>query len=286
MNIDILSFTRCDVGEGPIYNAQSNLITWVDITGMYWHQSELLSQNTKSRRVSNYIGAVVETTSSQYFAAVKEGYAYLNDDHQYTVVKQMLGPKERMNDAKADKNGYWWSGSNAIDFSKNCGKLFRIDNNFEIKLMIEGLTLPNGMTWNNNQDKFFLVDTLESVIWSFEFNLDTSEIENKKLLTKFHDNTGLPDGMTITNDDLLIVAMWDGGRLDLIDLNGKKQGEIKLPIARPTSCTFAGENLDLLVVTSAARDQSLHEASFDGYLLAISGLGISGEASNKFNDKP
>ena len=81
--------------------------------------------------------------------------------------------------------------------------------------------------------------------------------------------------MTIDNLGYLWIAMWDGSKvicidpLSYIDSNINKPitilYEIDLPVTRPTNCTFAGPNLNLLYITTAQDDIS----DQSGYLYFI-----------------
>lgn len=281
--INPVTTLRGDVGEGPLWNSKTKCVTWVDITGLHWHITEFYTGKTKTLPVPNMVGALVERESGGYLAAVKEGFAEINPLGGYDVFNEFLPSTERMNDAKADALGRWWTGSNAIDFTKGAGKLHVIDNDRQIKTVLTGLTLPNGLAWNKKNDEFYLVDTFESVIWAFDFDLENSELTNKRELVKFEDNGSFPDGMTISDQGFLIVAMWEGSKLEIFDTNGAKQGEFTMPVKKPTSCTFGGENSDILIVTSACRELNFEAHDLDGMLLAVTGTGLTGEESRKFN---
>lgn len=283
IEITPISQVRGDVGEGPLWNSSTGLITWVDITGLMWHQTELNNGRTKSRKVSNMVGALVERSNGEFFAAVKEGFAQMNPDEGYTVVNEFLPAPERMNDAKADDAGRWWCGSNAIDFTKGAGKLHVIDENRNVETKLTGLTLPNGMAWNRDNTEFYLVDTFESCLWAFDIDFATAELTNKRELIRFADDGSFPDGMTISNEGFLIIAMWDGSRLEVYDTAGKKQSEISTPVKKPTSCTFGGDKNDILFVTSACRELEFDADSLDGKLLAVTGTGLTGQESRKYN---
>ena len=52
---------------------------------------------------------------------------------------------------------------------------------------------------------------------------------------------------------MLWSALWEGWAVRRYNPdNGKLLDEIKLPVARPTSCVFGGERLDTLYITSAS----------------------------------
>ena len=58
--------------------------------------------------------------------------------------------------------------------------------------------------------------------------------------------------MTTDAEGCLWVGHWDGGRVSRFTPEGKLDRAIALPASRITSCTFAGENLDRMFVTSAS----------------------------------
>jgi sugar lactone lactonase YvrE len=89
--------------------------------------------------------------------------------------------------------------------------------------------------------------------------------------------------MCITHDGYLVVALWDGSRLDVFSPEGRKIEEIQLPVKRPTSCTFAGAGGTTIVVTSAAQDfGDPNDSRLDGMVLALDGTGLSGLPTRKY----
>jgi len=73
----------------------------------------------------------------------------------------------------------------------------------------------------------------------------------KRVFKQFGDGDGYPDGMTVDAEDCLWVAFWDGWCVRRFSADGELLGEVAMPVARPTSCAFGGEKLDVLFVTSA-----------------------------------
>jgi len=283
MEIRVISEAISDVGEGPLFNRDTNLVTWVDITGKKWHTCDFNSGKTTSRDVPKMMGAIVERSSGGYFAAVEEGFAEVLDTTGYKVVADFLPEPERMNDAKADAAGRWWAGSNAIDFTAGKGKLYRVSADRSYVTVFDGLTLPNGLGWSPDNTKFYFVDTFALKLWVFDFDLDSGEISNQKLLREFSGKDGVPDGLTIASDGTILLAMWDGSRIEVIGSDGSLKDPIKLPVSRPTSCAFGGNNGEVLIVTTAARELDLNKEPLSGKLLGISGTGFTGGESAKFH---
>lgn len=282
MDIRVISDSISDVGEGPLYNHETNLVTWVDITGKKWHQCDFSDGKTTTRDVPKMMGAIVERRSGGYFAAVEEGFADVRPDSGYTVVKEFLPEEERMNDAKADARGRWWAGSNAIDFTAGRGQLHRVEADRSFTTVLTGLTLPNGLGWSPDNKKFYFVDTFAMKLWDFDFDLESGAISNQRTLHDFEGSTGVPDGLTISNDGKILVAMWDGGRIEVFSPEGKRLDPITLPVSKPTSCTFGGKDGATLIVTTAAREVDLSKEPLSGKLLALEGTGLTGKASEKY----
>jgi sugar lactone lactonase YvrE len=281
IRIKPISEDRSDCGEGPIWNPHTKTVSWVDIAGSKWHQIAL-ENGPKSRifHVPTIIGAVVERNSGGYFAAVKEGFASLDANENYSTEINFLPNDQRMNDAKVDSRGRFWAGSNAIDFTPGQGRLHLLDIDLTLRIMETGLTLPNGLGWSPDNRSFYLVDSMQRIMWRYDFDEDLATLSNREVLVRFPDDASLPDGLTVTDDGLIIVAMWDGSRLEVFTPEGAPSATIPMPVKRPSSCTFAG---DKLIVTSAAGEQDLERFPLSGLTLLIEGLPYTGPASAAFN---
>jgi sugar lactone lactonase YvrE len=117
----------------------------------------------------------------------------------------------------------------------------------------ENLILPNGLAWSMDQTKFYFIDSIAKCIYVYDFDIQSGNIKNKKILRQIEGDIQLPDGMTIDSEGFLWVAIFNGGKVLRIDpITGKTVFEILVPNAKQvTSCTFGGENLDELYITTA-----------------------------------
>ena len=63
---------------------------------------------------------------------------------------------------------------------------------------------------------------------------------------------GTPDGMAIDEEGMLWIAHWGGfGVYRWNPFTGEHLDTIEVPVPNVTSCAFAGENLDQLIITTA-----------------------------------
>lgn len=258
----------------------------MDIAGNKWHQvllNSVTDTSTKTFRVPTVIGAIVERSGGGYFAAVKEGFGLISANGLYSSDISFLSANERMNDAKADSAGRYWAGSCELGFAPGQGKLHMIDENKVIRTMETGLTLPNGLGWSPDNRSFYFVDSMQHVMWKYDFDLESGDISNRRVLITFADDGSVPDGMCVSDDGSLFVAMWGGYRVEVYSSDGVLKEVIPVPVQQPSSCAFAGKDGKTLIVTSASGGTNIVTEPLNGLPLAIDGLGYSGQESTVFH---
>ena len=280
-----LSNERSDCGEGPIWNSATGIFSWVDIAGNKWHQVSLnpdADSATRTFKIPTVIGAIVERSRGGYFAAVKEGFGLISANGMYSSDISFLAENERMNDAKADSRGRYWAGSCDLGFTPGQGKLHMIDENKTIRTMETGLTLPNGLGWSPDDKSFYFVDSMQHVMWRYDFDVESGNISNRQVLVNFADDGSVPDGMCVASDGSLFVAMWGGYRVEVYAPEGKLKEIIPVPVQQPSSCAFGGASGKTLIVTSASGGTDIVKEPLNGLPLAIDGLGYSGRESTVY----
>lgn len=282
MQIRAISNVISDLGEGPIWNQDTQEITWVDITGKKIHQSNFDSGVTRTFKLSISPGSIVEKRDGGYLIGTSEGFADLSTDGELIPRHTFLDSTMRFNDGKVDAVGRFWAGSMALDFSAQRGSLYVVEVDGTYRKVLDQLTLPNGMGWSPDNSYFYLIESIPGVLRRFDFDLDKGEISHPIDLMAFDSSKGIPDGMSVSKTGFIVVALWDGSRLEIYSPEGKKIDEIKLPVKRPTSCTFAGLDGTTLIATSAAQDLDLLAQRLSGKILAIDGSGLSGLPSRKY----
>ncbi|MCC2591841.1 SMP-30/gluconolactonase/LRE family protein [Tessaracoccus sp. OS52] len=280
-NVTIAVSRRALCGEGPVWHAPSNSVYWVDIVGGEILRSELdrdLRQlGTKVLRYPEMVGAVSPRSGGGLVAAVASGFVGLADDGSQTHRVDCLPEGVRMNDAKVDPAGRYWSGSCAYDFTAGAGGLWVLDENWEATLVLDGLTLPNGLGWSPDGRTFYLVETQARQLLAFPFDPATSKLTpTPTVLVDAQAFDGLPDGLAVDSRGHLWVAEYSGSALQEFTPDGDQVRRIAIPTPQPTSCAFIGPDLDHLWVTSAAAD--LDEGTWPeaGSIFQVTGHGAAG----------
>ena len=245
----------CDIknilGEGPYYDYRNGNISFIDIVGK---KLFILDKNKELKEVlfKEKIGAAIPIKDSNSFLVFGETkvFLYQNDEiKEYKDISSIVSKGMRCNDAKSDRKGRIWFSTMVDDgISKPHGGLYTI---IDDKIMcMQETKLGNGLAWNKDNTKFYFSDSIEHKVFIYDYDINTGLISNRKVLAEID---GIPDGMTIDDNDNLFIAIWGGNRIEVRDsISGKILDIINIPTKLVTSCTFSGENYDELIITTAS----------------------------------
>ena len=255
---------RFALGECPNYVPSLGRYSWVDIiNGELW----ILDQggDLRSFSLGQPIGAAVPVKDSEalILAAMDGLYKFEKGGAKLIhSMKDAYAPYQRSNDAKSDPAGRLWFGSSAIDDDHEpCGDLYRFSDGKAV-IMQENTQIANGMAWRSDNKEFYFSDSVYRAVFAYDYDLVTGNISGRRELFKIED--GVPDGMCIDTDDNLWVAVWGGNRVEKRSgATGELLAVIEVPAVQTTSCCFGGENMDTLIITSAAVGQT---GEYDGCL--------------------
>ena len=249
--LELLCDIKNTLGEGPYYNYRNGNISWIDIVGK---KLFILDKNKELKEVlfKEKIGAAIPIKDSNGFLVFGETkvFLYQNDEiKEYKDISSIVSKGMRCNDAKADRKGRIWFSTMVDDgISKPHGGLYTI---IDDKIMcMQETKLGNGLAWNKDNTKFYFNDSIEHKVFIYDYDINTGLISNRKVLAEID---GIPDGMTIDDNDNLFIAIWGGNRIEVRDsISGKILDIINIPTKLVTSCTFSGENYDELIITTAS----------------------------------
>lgn len=256
-DIETIWPAELDLGEGPLWHAASGQFYFVDIHGCAIHAWSPTTQERRSWRTPERIGWLIGRRDGDGFmAGLQSGFAQLWLEPALRM--QALGsphggqPEVRLNDAKADKFGRIWAGSmNNQDCSRADGQLVRLDPSGQISVVERELHICNGPAIAADGTWLLHTDSFLATIWRYRITED-GVLSEKQVWRKFNPpEEGTPDGMTMDRDGNVWVAFWGGSCIRQFDPSGQMLRKIELPAPQITSMAFGGEQLDLLLVTSA-----------------------------------
>ena len=262
-----LTKRRCVIGEGPIYNEKNGLLYFTNGMGDELCTYDPKSEDFVTRSLDKGCAAYAFSEDGRLICSRHDGVFYLNDDnsveHLYDSEKYDI---KYANDMKVGPDGRLYVGTQSGKrfgvSDKIDGKLYSIDKDGNVKVLLDGLILSNGLEWSMDEKKFYHTDSDTNIIKEYNFDAEKGEISftGREVFVK-----GV-DGFTIDKNGTLIVASWGGGCLYEVDTNTLEiVSKIEVPTKIPASCGFFGENMDMLAVTTASYYVDLEKDENAGY---------------------
>jgi sugar lactone lactonase YvrE len=91
----------------------------------------------------------------------------------------------------------------------------------------------------------------ETQVWSYAFDLDSGTISERSVFLASGSLPGKPNGLTVDSAGFVWVTCLGGWCVRCYAPDGSLVIEIGLPFPMPTNCTFGGDDLSTLYVTSS-----------------------------------
>ncbi|MEB3178527.1 MAG: SMP-30/gluconolactonase/LRE family protein [Nostocaceae cyanobacterium] len=274
--------SRARLGEGPVWDSAKNLLYWVDIYNHRVHQFNPVTGKDVFFDVGDTVGCVAVADENRLIMALRHSLAFL--DVTTGVVTPIMDveadiPENRFNDGKCDSQGRFWFGSMCP--GKFQGSLYRYDSDGSLHVMERGLGISNGLGWSLDDTRFYLTDSAVQKIYVYDFDVDRGDISNRRVFVDLAGELFCPDGLAVDFEGFVWSVMWDGWCVIRYSPLGEEVLRVELPVQRPTSCCFAGEDLRKLYVTSASVGLSEVEIqrsfySGDLFCLEVDVRGLSG----------
>ncbi|MEA4889548.1 MAG: SMP-30/gluconolactonase/LRE family protein [Clostridiaceae bacterium] len=254
MNHEMLVDAKAVIGEGPVWDEQTQRLFWVDIKGCRIHRYDPASGLDEQIATPRMVGAVALRRDGSLVAALEDGFYRVDftTAHIEEIWQTDQEAGNRFNDGKCDPDGRFWAGTMSLDGLRPSGALYRLDSDRSVRRLLSGVSISNGLAWSPDKKTVYYIDSPCREIWAFDYHPADTVLANKRTVVRTAGNEGVPDGMTIDSEGRLWVAHWGGSRICVYDpRSGKKLDEIIFPVEQVSSCTFGGKNLNDLYVTTA-----------------------------------
>jgi sugar lactone lactonase YvrE len=270
--------SKCFLGEGPLWIAKLGCFFWVDIEKGNLFRYHLATEQLEIRHFPHRLAVVLEGQNGKLILGLDR--KLVRYDWETQEIEELCGVEadltlNRFNDGKVDPKGRIWIGTLSTLFTEGAGSLYRIGTDLNPEVQLKNLTISNGMAWTADQQTFYFIDTPTKKIQEFSFDLESGAIEFRRIAVEIPEGLGFPDGMCIDREGMLWVAHYAGSGVYRWDPNtGQLLDKIELPVPHVTSCCFGGENLDVMLITTAqenltADDLKKYPQSGDVFLVNV-----------------
>ena len=276
------------LGEGPLWHAPTQKLFWVNLLDGEVHLFDPATNEDRVVEVGQPVGTVVSRQAGGAMVAVANGFASLDlESGELTVIHDPEAdmPENRFNDGKCDPAGRFWAGTMPYDPGSPTGSLYCMDIDHSVRKMLDGVMISNGIVWTSDNSTMYYVDSLTRQVAAFDYDVSTGDISNRRVAVSVPEDFGVPDGMTIDEEDTIWVAHFGGSRITHWNpANGELLGKIDVPASQVTACAFGGPDLTDLYITTARfelDDEALKEEPAAGGLF-VATPGAKGVAAFEF----
>jgi len=258
---EVLSKTRCTLGEGALWHPKRQSLFWCDILNhrLYEHTGQSQRYWTLDRAVS---AAGWIDNDTLLLATERDLVRFDLRTGAETVLLPLEAdrPGTRSNDGRADPQGGFWIGTMGYGAEPGAGAIYRYHRG-TLRRLYNGLTIPNAISFAPDGRSACFTDTttrrvmrvgLDPAGWprgAPELWLDLNETG--------HPEGGYnPDGAVLDSEGRFWSAQWGASRIACYDPGGTFVRAIPFPTGQISCPAFGGPTLSRLFATSAAEGLS------------------------------
>ena len=294
MQIDIFLDVKTILGEGPLWDVEQERLYWIDSFGQRVFRATADGRELRSWLVPAPIGSLALTRDgSTAITALADGLHVLDlGTGEVTLITDPEAdlPKNRLNDGKVDRRGRFVFGSMHTGEDDRSGRLYRLDPNYELTVLDDGLVCSNGPCWSPDDSTFYFSDTWSGEIWAYDYDVEAGAVSNRRAFATIDRSpTGGFDGSTVDAEGGVWNALVYDGKVVRYAPDGTVDRVIDMPVKKVTSVMFGGPDLDTLFVTSMAKPplpRFPDDPVSAGSIFAITGLGVTGVPEPRFAGDP
>jgi sugar lactone lactonase YvrE/DNA-binding IclR family transcriptional regulator len=262
------------LGEAPAWSARDGALWWIDMLAPSLHRHDPATGASSRIALTRLASAAIPCKRRGLLLAQPNGL------HRFDPASGKLEafahpeagrPDHRYNDAKCDPRGRLLVGTLDPAGRPNRGSLWRVDPDGSSTRLDTGFTVANGLAFAPDGGTLYFADSAHRAVYAYDYDLATGLVARRRRFVEFAEGVK-PDGLAVDAEGHVWIAVWDGWRVERHDTRGRLVRTVNLPVPRPTSLAFGGEDLATLYVTSGrARldPESLAQAPLSGALFAF-----------------
>jgi sugar lactone lactonase YvrE len=246
---ELLIDASATLGESPAWDAKTQTLYWIDVL-----ERRVYAGAKPILMLDDYIGCLAPRKDGGLVIAKRSGIWTLEPNMK--KLKKLTAPRgeppnNRFNDGKCDPRGRFLAGTMDHAEKEDSGALYTFSTEGGVRRLLKHVRISNGLAWSPDGKILYFVDTPTREVAAFDYDLDTGQITNARVIVRFHKSFGWPDGMTSDTDGNLWIAMWGGARVSQLKPDGTLLAQFGVAAKNVTSCVFGGSGMNELFITTA-----------------------------------
>lgn len=266
---------RGSLFEGPFWAPASGTLYWVDILRGRVFVSTDLRTGAEYWAGEGKVSAAFETGDGRLLMTRNRAIEWIDRSDSSVAALPLAGEPEynRCNDAKLDPHGNLWVGTMDDEERRESGSIHVVDRTHGLRRLSSGYGICNTFAWDEQARCMYHADSARGVIYRTrcEWEAGGPVLGQREIFLDADAAPGVPDGSALDREGNLWNARWDGGCVICISPAGRILRSLELEARRPTSCAFAGPELEMLVVTTASVGLDVPSPQ-DGRVLIFDGV--------------
>jgi len=261
-------------GEGPVWSPSWGGLRFVDM--LAGDILTLADTGTVTREHVGTVAAVVRPRSrGGAVIGLERGFGLQSEDGSVDALPELWSQTDiRMNEGGCDPDGRFYCGSMAYDKRQGAGKVYRLDADLSTRVVLEDVTISNGLEWSPDGTLAYYNDTPTGRIAVFDYDRDAG-LTDRRTFALVADGNGRPDGLTVDAEGGVWTAVYGSGTVHRYSPEGTLDQVVEVGPKQVTACTFGGPNLDELFITTSREDLSPDEQPEAGALFRAR-VGVAG----------
>ncbi len=247
-----------ELGEGIGWLAETQSLLRVDILRGLIHrvQGALTAEPVvETQSFEGEVGFALPRRSGGFVIGVEQRLELIAADGTRSLLLELDEPSDhRFNDAIGDALGRLWAGTFARERRRGAANLYRIDPDGSIELVLDGLTIANGLGWLDDGERLHFIDSPTQRVEVFDVDIAAGTLSGRRTLAEVPVEAGAPDGLCVDDQDGTWVALFGGGAVRRYSREGGLTEEVTLPVPHVTNVCLGGAELaDLFITTTRHR---------------------------------
>ena len=253
------------LAETVRWDCEQQHVTWVDILAGRLFEGEY-SQGSGVRLVQvtdigRRLGAYAPHRDGGWLLAADQEFAHLTPDGQ---VHELARPSRvpsgeapdapadwRLNDCICDPAGRVFTSAISQPPTPGTSLVYRYVEGGSVEVVVDGLTIGNGLGFSPDARTFYLNDSGQSMTWAFDYDLDSGGLSNQRVIFTGNDELGHPDGLCVDDEGMVWVGCYGAGTVRRLTPEGREIARVEVPAQQTTSCWLGGPQRRTLFVTAA-----------------------------------
>jgi sugar lactone lactonase YvrE len=267
-------------GEGPVWSARWGGLRWVDMFA-----GDILALGPQGRIDRCHVGSIAAALRPRRdggaVIAVERGFVIEEADGSLRPLDPLWSQSAlRMNEGACDPDGRFYCGSMACDRQVGAGRMYRLDPDRSVRVVLKDLTLSNGLDWSPDGSRAYYIDSHTQAVDVFDYDLDGG-LTGRRPFVSIDRDDGHPDGLTVDRDGGVWVAVIYGGQVRRYDPAGVLDEVVEVASRKVTACTFGGPRLDELFITTSRLNVAPDEDRLAGSVFRAA-VGVQGLPVREF----